>query len=265
MNNLLQIAIFFFIEFAFGSILMLPFFPLKVTGKLFFRFYYGLIFVFLLLTLLTLWRLDGLHANHFVFLALTGWIWGNAFRKDYHKVEFILLWFNAFIALVVILASPSVLLQYGPHMPVLLKEGIFFLVAAIFLASHIMNMIFGHWYLVNRSLPIGNLVRSSKWLIYISYARCATVLIALFFAYKTLPTANFHRLTQDFMEGHAIFFWGRVLAGLLIPTLVAHLSYESAKIKANQSATGILYAGNIFVIMGEMLALYLFAITEIMF
>ena len=38
-----------------------------------------------------------------------------------------------------------------------------------------------------------------------------------------------------------VFFWQRVLFGLCGPTVLAYLTWETAKIRSTQSATGILY------------------------
>src|SRR6267142_1748791 len=51
-----------------------------------------------------------------------------------------------------------------------------------------------------------------------------------------------------------IFFWQRVLFGLAGPALLSYLTWETAKIRATQSATGILYVDFFTVVVGEVLA-----------
>ena len=66
--------------------------------------------------------------------------------------------------------------------------------------------------------------------------------------------AGFDRYVLS-IEG--IFFWQRVLFGLLGPLVLAYLTWETAKIQSTQSATGILYVDFFTVIVGEVLAKYL--------
>jgi len=54
-----------------------------------------------------------------------------------------------------------------------------------------------------------------------------------------------------------VFFWQRVLFGLAGPALLSYLTWETAKIQATQSATGILYVQLFLVLAGELLAKYL--------
>ena len=60
-----------------------------------------------------------------------------------------------------------------------------------------------------------------------------------------------------------IFFWQRVLFGLGGPALLSYLTWETAKIRSTQSATGILYVDLFTVIVGEVLAKYLLLATRV--
>jgi protein NrfD len=60
-----------------------------------------------------------------------------------------------------------------------------------------------------------------------------------------------------------IFFWQRVLFGLVGPLVLAYLTWETAKIRSTQSATGILYVDFFTVIVGEVLAKYLLLSTSV--
>ena len=51
-----------------------------------------------------------------------------------------------------------------------------------------------------------------------------------------------------------VFFWQRVLFGLFGPALLSYLTWETAKIRSTQSATGILYVDFFTVVVGEVLA-----------
>ena len=60
-----------------------------------------------------------------------------------------------------------------------------------------------------------------------------------------------------------IFFWQRVLFGLGGPALLSYLTWETAKIRSTQSATGILYVDFFTVVVGEVLAKYLLLATRV--
>ena len=55
----------------------------------------------------------------------------------------------------------------------------------------------------------------------------------------------------------AFFFWSRVLWGLLAPLVLVPYVVKTARMKSNQAATGLLYVGVVFVMVGELLAAYL--------
>jgi hypothetical protein len=54
-----------------------------------------------------------------------------------------------------------------------------------------------------------------------------------------------------------LFFWQRVLFGIVAPGVLAVMAYQTARMRATMSATGILYIAVIFVLIGEFLARYL--------
>ena len=59
------------------------------------------------------------------------------------------------------------------------------------------------------------------------------------------------------MSVDGIFFWQRVLFGLAGPAVLSYLTWETAKIRSTQSATGILYVDFFTVVVGEVLAKYI--------
>jgi hypothetical protein len=52
-----------------------------------------------------------------------------------------------------------------------------------------------------------------------------------------------------------------VLFGLAAPAVLSYLTWETAKIRSTQSATGILYVDFFTVVVGEMLASYVLLST----
>lgn len=263
MNHILQIAAFFLVQLGFGSALVLPFFPLKIAGQSFVRFYYGMIAIFLGLFLICLYRMGQFSLNYVVLSGLAAWLWFLSFSSNISKVqEYLMKIFAALSFLVILLYANRFVLSAEQTVLTSVLSSVGLIIGTVFLCAHLMNMIFGHWYLVNRNLPMVHLVRMSKLLIFCSYLRLISVSVSTYALYRH-DSAAFARLI-DF-AGHGVFFWARVLAGLGIPLLVSHLSWASAKISSNQSATGILYAGFVFVLMGEIMALYLTSLTGTVF
>ena len=61
----------------------------------------------------------------------------------------------------------------------------------------------------------------------------------------------------------AIFCWQRVLFRLVVPAVLAYMTWETAKIRSTQSATGILYVDFFTVVVGEVLAKYVVLATKV--
>jgi hypothetical protein len=65
------------------------------------------------------------------------------------------------------------------------------------------------------------------------------------------------------LGGQGMFFWFRVLWGLVIPLLLALMALHCARNHSNQSATGILYVLLVGSFIGEITALYLAVTTGV--
>ena len=65
------------------------------------------------------------------------------------------------------------------------------------------------------------------------------------------------------VQGQGMFFWFRLLWGLVIPLALAAMSLHCARQRSNQSATGILYVDFFTVTVGEVLAKYLLVATTV--
>jgi hypothetical protein len=258
----LSLATLFFAALAFGSIISFALFPVRSTGKSFIKYYYGFITFFLVIFLLCLWKMEVLNVNYLIASTLSLWIWVLSFQPEFTKNEEILHKVNALLAFLFFnTLAQKLMFHHSMTFLSMLPSLIILNIGMLFLSSQLMNMVFGHWYLVNRSLDIKYLIKTSWMVLGITYLRVLSVAFTVYLIYQNTPSAEFYQLF-DLFSGHGIFIWARILAGLGLPLLVAHLSLESAKIGSNQSATGIMYAGTIFVLMGEILALYLYALTN---
>jgi len=95
-------------------------------------------------------------------------------------------------------------------------------------------------------------------------ARIAVVGAAVWFAIATwqadsgVPSFRHYIFSVD-----GIFFWQRVLFGLAGPAVLSYLTWQTAKIRSTQSATGILYVDFFTVVVGEVLAKYIVLATHV--
>jgi len=140
-----------------------------------------------------------------------------------------------------------------------------FLSSAALLGGTCTAMVLGHWYLVIPSMQVGHLQSMVKVHIASMVVRVVVVAAAIFAGVALLqpnpaggPSFRHYLTSLD-----SIFFWQRVLFGLLGPAILSYLTWETAKIRSTQSATGILYVDFFTVVVGEALAKYLLLATRV--
>jgi hypothetical protein len=151
----------------------------------------------------------------------------------------------------------------GQSMPVRALTVASFLTSAAMLGGACTAMILGHWYLVIPSLQVSHLQSIVRVHIASMLARIAVVGAAVWLALATAnpdlgPTFRHYVMSVD-----GIFFWQRVLFGLAGPAVLSYLTWETAKIRSTQSATGILYVDFFTVVVGEVLAKYIVLATHV--
>jgi protein NrfD len=141
-----------------------------------------------------------------------------------------------------------------------------FITSAAMLGGACTAMILGHWYLVIPSLQVSHLQSIVRVHIASMAARVVVVGAAVWFALATAFAADpvlgptFRRYITS-VDG--IFFWQRILFGLAGPAVLSYLTWETAKIRSTQSATGILYVDFFTVVVGEVLAKYIVLATHV--
>jgi hypothetical protein len=141
-----------------------------------------------------------------------------------------------------------------------------FLTSAAMLGGACTSMILGHWYLVIPSMHVSHLQSIVRVHIASTAARLVVVGAAVWLALATAYAANpiggpsFRRYI---MSVDGIFFWQRILFGLAGPAVLSYLTWETAKIRSTQSATGILYVDFFSVVVGEVLAKYIVLATHV--
>lgn len=128
------------------------------------------------------------------------------------------------------------------------------------LGSACTAMVLGHWYLVIPSMEVRHLQRIVGVHIATLVARVAVVAIVLAMVVG-VPLATGRSLRGYATSIDGVFFWQRVLFGLAGPALLGYLTWETAKIRSTQSATGILYVDFFTIVVGEVLANYVLLST----
>jgi hypothetical protein len=138
-----------------------------------------------------------------------------------------------------------------------------FLSSAALLGGTCTAMILGHWYLVVPSMQVSHLQSIVRVHIVSLLFRVAVVAAAAWFAIETWRPGSGPSFWRYVTSVSGIFFWQRVLFGLAGPALLSYLTWETAKIRSTQSATGILYVDFFTVVVGEALAKYIVLATRV--
>ena len=130
------------------------------------------------------------------------------------------------------------------------------LAATALLGSVMLTMVFGHWYLVIPRLPIDPLKRLTKVLMGAIAIRIVTILASLVilqFA-QSIPLAA---VMRELTVRQGIFFWPRVIFGVLVPIVLAGMIWSTVKIQHTQAATGLLYLAVVALLFGEFFSKFL--------
>ena len=154
----------------------------------------------------------------------------------------------------------------GDSVPMRMLTIASFLSSAVFLGGACTAMILGHWYLVIPSLAVRHLQSIVRLHIASTIVRFVVVVAAVFAGLVLLeagPEANSVSFRRYITSIDGIFFWQRVLFGLAGPAVLSYLTWETAKIRSTQSATGILYVNFFAIVVGEVLAKYLLLATRV--
>ncbi len=163
----------------------------------------------------------------------------------------------------VTLVAQAIDISAGAMVPARILTVASFLTSAGLLGGACTAMILGHWYLVIPSMPVSLLQSIVKVHIGSMVVRVAAVVAAIVVAIETWQPGLGPSFRHYVFSLGGIFFWQRILFGLVGPALLSYLTWETAKIRSTQSATGILYVDFFTVVVGEVLAKYLLLATRV--
>jgi protein NrfD len=124
-------------------------------------------------------------------------------------------------------------------------------------------MILGHWYLILPAMKVEHLQSIVKVHIASMVVRVVVVAAAVFVSIALWQPGMGLSFRRYIFTLDGIFFWQRVAFGLAGPAVLSYLTWETAKIRSTQSATGILYVDFFTVVVGEVLAKYLLLATHV--
>jgi len=255
---------------AIGALVPMAFMSVEVIGKLFFRFLSGLAIVLLLLAFwarpfheITSSDIHSLPSSSVVAVYLL-----LACSVLMLVIMNLLLprWTKAFLwpAIATGLAAAALLASTFPEAQTVARlpewvSAVSFMTSAMMLGSVVGTMITGHWYLVNFRLSIQPLRIATGVFIAASVLRLALVallLLGLWIGGESTQVAAVRHLFT--FSGEGIFFMARLLFGLIAPLIFGYMIWETVKLRSTQSATGILYAAVVFVILGEAFSKFIF-------
>jgi len=152
-------------------------------------------------------------------------------------------------------------------MPVLYREPLLaasLISSALLLGWSLIAMLLGHWYLVAPRLTFRHLVIFCWVLVGTVFLRTAVVAATVGEAARVDPLIEPHPLhLLTGFGGQGMFFWFRLLWGLVMPLLLSLMALHCARNRSNQSATGILYVVVVGTFIGEVTAYYLIVTTGI--
>src|SRR5437667_5807154 len=135
------------------------------------------------------------------------------------------------------------------------------LAATALLGSVMLTMVFGHWYLVIPKLSIDPLKLLTKVLIGTIAIRVLTILVSLIVLQmeQTIPLGA---VLRELMVRQGIFFWPRIIFGVLVPVILAAMIWSTIQIRHTQAATGLLYLAVVALLFGEFFSKFLlFAVS----
>ncbi len=178
------------------------------------------------------------------------------------RIRPLLLWTSAAAGAAALVAQglAAAAVEAGPSAALTVAS---FVSSAALLGGACTAMILGHWYLVLPSMDVSLLQSIVRFHIGSTVLRIAVVAGVLWAALATWESPSGAGYASYVWSLDGVFLWQRVLFGLLGPAVLAYLTWETAKIRSTQSATGILYVDFFTVIVGEVLAKYLLVSTRV--
>lgn len=118
-------------------------------------------------------------------------------------------------------------------------------------------MVVGHWYLTVPDLPVSLLARLNRLTAWAMLA-CAALLVLTCFVHADVLSQRTPAGSVALLSPFGLFFLStRIAVGLALPLLFAWMTAGSLRYRNTRSATGILYASTVLVLIGAAVSLSL--------
>jgi len=180
-------------------------------------------------------------------------------KKDTHATAW--LFAAALLGLGTVVASG---LSYAERMTghgVALLIPVSFVLSSLVLGAALLGMLLGHRYLTNPHLPMSHL-NILAWVFLVAVVLQGGLTVGLLvLGGEGEVVASALRL-ETFL---GLFFWIRLVIGILAPFVLAVMILNTIRYRANMSATGLLYIAVIMVMAGEAFSRYLLLADGIVF
>lgn len=250
MNSTTQvIAHFFFLSLAFGSQLFAPVVSTKLTGVGFYKLTNSIVLSCLVL---------GLGVDYFMQPAISApeaWCYGililtNIITAIFHRDQkSILMWSLYMAQIITFCVLTFYMFAFNPLWIV------FFLMSMVLLGISNFSMLLGHYYLVVPKL-------SEEPLIYCLYIFWVAFFLKILSSLAIIFSLGMPYLEEGTLLGDGymynwLFISMRYLWGFVAPVILSFFTFRLCKLRSIQSATGVLYIVEFFVIVGELISVYL--------
>lgn len=249
MNSVTQIVIHtFLLAFAFGAQLYSPVVNTRLTGVGFFKLGTALVLGSLVLALGLAFSMQP-PLNTIQWVSYISLILLNIVAFIFHgDQKSVLMWLVYGIQLVLFLTLIYVTYSFRPDWIN------FFLGTMALLGISNFAMILGHYYLVVPKL-------SEEPLIYCLYIFWIVIFIRMSSSISVVSSAQEYLLEGTTKGDGYMYNWlfisMRWLWGYIAPFILSFFTFKLCKLRSIQSATGVLYIVEFFVIVGELISVYL--------
>ena len=252
MNSTTQIIIhFFLLSLGFGTQLFSPVVSTKLTGVGFYKLGTAIVLASLVLAL---------GVDYFMEPALTTLEWGcygililsNIVTSVFHRDQKSLFMWGIYILQIITFCTLA--FSVFALNPVWIM---FFFMSMALLGISNFSMLLGHYYLVVPKLTEEPLVYC-LFIMWICFFLKIISSLAVIFSFG-MPYLTEGSLLGDGYMYNWLFVSMRYLWGFVAPVILSFFTFKLCKLRSIQSATGVLYIVEFFVIVGELISVYLMA------
>jgi hypothetical protein len=252
MNSNTQIIThFFMLSLAFGTQLLSPVVSTKMTGVGFYKLGTSIVLACLILALgVDYYMQPALSTAEYICYGIL--IFSNAFTYLFHKDDkSYLMWALYVIQVITFSILTFFVFAFNPLWIT------FFMSSMLLLGISNFAMILGHYYLVVPKLSFEPLFYCLYIFWAVIFMKITSSLSIIFSTAK--PYLEEGTLLGDGYMYNWLFVSMRYLWGYAAPLILSFFTFRLCKLRSNQSATGVLYIVEFFVIVGELISVYLMA------